>query len=158
MPRRRNTSPRTGKSLLEGVFGRARLARQAQEWSALYAWHRLAGERLTRHTRAEKVLGRTLLVRVATSAWANELTYLRADLLERLQRDPGAAFVNELRFTVGPLDGLPEWSDPEPPPVPAAAPGPAIDAGRVAEALLSVTDPELRAGLAELFARSQARG
>ena len=159
MPRRKNTSPRTGKSLLEGVFGRARLAREAQEWGALYAWHRLAGERLARHTRGEKVLGRTLLVRVATSAWANELTFLRADLLAGLRKDPGAAFVNELRFTVGPLDGLPEWSDPEPaPPPPAAAPGPAIDAGRVAEALLAVTDPELRAGLAELFARSQARG
>ena len=97
MPRRKNTSPRTGKSLLEGVFGRARLAREAQEWGALYAWHRLAGERLARHTRGEKVLGRTLLVRVATSAWANELTFLRADLLAGLRKDPGAAFVNELR-------------------------------------------------------------
>jgi hypothetical protein len=158
MPRRKNTSPRTGKSLLDGIFGRVRLAREAQEWSALYAWYRLAGERLSRHTRAEKVLGRTLLVRVATSAWANELTYLRADLLARLRLDPGAAVVNELRFTVGPLEGLPEWSDPEPAPPPPPVSPPAVDAGRVAEALLAVADPELRAGLAELFARSQARG
>ncbi len=156
MAKRLPQSPRPGRTLLDGVFKRSGLDREAREWRALYAWHRLCGPRLGRHARAERILGTTLLVRVATSAWANELSYLRADLLARLRADAHADWVSELRFTIGPFDGLPAWDDePALPPPPRGA-HPPIDAGRVAQALLQVTDPELRAALAELFARAQA--
>lgn len=159
MARRPPSSPRAGRSILEAVFSKTGLSRNAREWRALYTWHRLAGPRLGRHVHAERVHGTTLFVRVATAPWANEMSYLRAELLERLRADPGGSFITELRFTIGPLDGLPRWDEEDPslrPPPPPPLPAPAVDTGRVAQALLAVRDPELRAALGELFARAQA--
>src|SRR5205085_1830534 len=98
------------------------------------------------------------LVRVQSAPWANELSYLRAQLLARLQATPGGEGVTELRFTIGPLDELPVFDEAEPrlPPAPPPNP-PHVDDGQVAAALLQVKDPELRVALAELFARERAR-
>ena len=156
---RPGSAPRSGRSLLDGFFARTGLKQRSREWRALFTWHQLAGPRLQRHVRAERVLGTAMLVRVATAPWANEISYLRAELLERLRADPGAAWITEVRFTVGPLDELPSWEDtPEMtrPPAPPAPLPPVVDSGPVAEALLEVTDPELREALGELFARASA--
>src|SRR4051812_24489222 len=91
MAKRQASTPRSGRSLLEGVFTRTGLKQQAREWRAMYTWHQLAGPRLQRHVRAERVHGTVLMVRVATAPWANEISYLRAELLERLRADPSAA-------------------------------------------------------------------
>lgn len=156
MPKRKESEPRRGGSLVDVVFAKARLGKEARSWRALYAWHQLAGERLGRHARAERLWDDTLIIRVRTAAWANELSYLRATLLAELRRHPDLAHVNELRFTVGPLDELPDWDEElhpaAPPPPPKTRPP--LDASALAEALSAVRDPELRAALAELVARS----
>lgn len=153
--RRRRTSfgPRTGATLIDALFKRVNLDAKAREYRVLYAWHLMAGPRLAR-TRAECVRGNTLIVRVATAPWANQLSYLRADLLERLRATPGAEWIQELRFTIGPLDELPAWDDPPPPAPPPPPPRPPVDGTAMVEALQKVSDPELRAALAELFARA----
>src|SRR5256885_13988238 len=101
-PARESRGPRPGASLVDGVFARTGLLGEARDWRVLHAWHRMAGPRLARHTRAERVRGTTLVVRVATAPWANELSYLRAELLEKLRRAPEAAWIEELRLTIGP--------------------------------------------------------
>jgi hypothetical protein len=158
-PQRDCPRPARGRSLVEGAFRRAGLERDAREWRALAAWSRVAGPRLGGKTRAERVLRGSLIVRVESAAWANELGFLRTQLLEKLRATPGAEGIEELRFSIGPLAELPAWDDESPrsaPPPPAPEPPP-IDDGAVTAALLQVRDPELRGALAELFARSRAR-
>ena len=77
---RKSAGPRPGASLVDATFTRVGLGDKARDYAALWAWHRLSGERFGRRTRAERVQGRTLLVRVASAPWANELGYLRAHL------------------------------------------------------------------------------
>lgn len=152
---RASGSPRAGAGLVDEFFRRVNLDVKAREYRALFAWHRMAGPRLSRRTRAETVRGTTLFVRAATAPWANELSYLRAGLLERLRDTPGGEWIEELRFSIGPLDALPCWDDEPPPPPSPPAPGLVpLDGSAMAEALLKVTDPELRMALAELFARA----
>jgi hypothetical protein len=156
---RTSYGPRAGASLVDNLFVRVGLDTQAREYRAMHAWVRMAGPRLARNTRPERVMRDVLIVRVATAPWANELSYLRSSLLEKLQSTPGAQWIKELRFTIGPLEGLPSWDDDpaEPrPPQPDPGPPPPVDAGKVAGALMQVTDPELRAALAELFARANS--
>ena len=150
--------PRPGATLVDQLFNRVGLAEKAKAFRAMHAWHRMAGARLGKHTRPERVRGRALYVRVATAPWANELSYMRAHLLEQLRATRGAEWIDELSFTIGPLDGLPDFSDPvdaaaDAPPLP---PRPPIDGGAVAGELLRVEDPELRGALAELFAHAQS--
>ena len=143
--------------LLGGVFARVGLEREAREFQALYAWHRLAGERLGRHTRAEHVRGRTLVVRAASAPWANQLSYLRANLLRELQRTPGGEGIEELRFSIGPLAELPDFFEAPVAEAPMAKTvAPVVDRAAVTAALLEVRDPELRAAIADLFARGEA--
>jgi hypothetical protein len=143
------------ESLLRGLPASVR--DEARRFRALKAWHDAAGPRIRARVRGERVQGTTLVLRVSSAAWANELGMMRAELLKKLQETPGGEWLEDLRFTVGPLDGAPSWEEPdEPAPAPTArAHRPAIDDGQVAAALAEVSDPELRRALAELFARAR---
>ncbi len=107
--RKASESPQQGEVLLDGLFRRLGLQKQAHEWRVLAAWHEAAGAKLAAHARAERLVGNTLYVRVATAAWANELGYLKQQLLEKLCEALGGQGVKELRFTVGPLKDAPDW-------------------------------------------------
>jgi predicted nucleic acid-binding Zn ribbon protein len=158
-PKRKSVVPRQGEALLDGLFRRLGLEKEARSWRALQAWQSAAGPKIAERARAERVQGTTLILRVTSAAWANELGYLKGQLLERLQETPGADWITELRFSVGPLEGAPGWEGDLPiaapsPPTPELPP---VDDGEVAAALREVGDPELRGALAELFARARHR-
>ncbi|MEO6419892.1 MAG: DUF721 domain-containing protein [Polyangiaceae bacterium] len=142
-PRRRSTLKRP--ETLEGVLGRAGEDR--------FAWHRppiatriwtlAMGVRVAERAKPISLENGVLTVRVATSVWANELSFLQASLLERL-RDQGIA-VNELRFRVGPI---------EPPARPPerrgsrAVPAPAVLPRELAAHIAAIEDDELKEAIA----------
>ena len=150
--------PKPSGGLLDSFFARHKLTREAREYRALYAWHCLAGPRFGKRVRPERIWGQALVLRLASAAWANELGYLRHDLLSRLRGTPGGEWIEELRFTVGPLDELPSWDEvgERPPPRSMARPtAPPFDDAPVLAALQQISDPELRAALTELYARAR---
>ena len=51
----------------------------------------------------ESVRGKTLIVRVDSSAYAHELTLLKGEILERLRRALGGPLIDDMRTRVGPL-------------------------------------------------------
>src|SRR5258708_1741874 len=51
--RRHSAGPRPGGSLLDTVFVRTRMQKVARDYRALWAWHRVTGERFGGRTRAE---------------------------------------------------------------------------------------------------------
>jgi hypothetical protein len=155
---RRRAQPRQGEALIDGLFRRLGLEGEARKWRALQAFHDAAGERIGAKARALRVQGTTLHVAVQSAAWAQELSFLAAELLERLRATPGGEWITELRFEHRPLVEAPDWDQPAPaaPAAPPAAPAPVVKDGEVAAALREVGDPELRSALAELFARARA--
>ena len=96
----------------------------------------------------------TLLVATVSSAWANELTLLEEEILEKLAVAAGPATPTGLRFAVGPV------------PSPAAAPEelapksiPAPDAAELEVAndvSSAIEDPELRKMVQKAIAASLA--
>jgi hypothetical protein len=135
-----------------------RLDETVRGMRAMRAFSQAAGTRILARARAERLRGRTLYVRVATAAWSQELHTISSAILARMQALPGGEEVDALRFSVGDVEALPDWTTPSAGP-PAATPRPRKPAAPVAhavhEALASVDDPELRAKLAELIARSR---
>src|SRR2546423_737487 len=109
---RSKSRPTDADTLIDGIFRRCNLDQKARDYRAMAAWHAIAEGRLGHHTRPERVRGNQLIVRVANAAWANELGFLLTQLRERLQATPGAEWIEDLRFTIGPLDELPSWADP----------------------------------------------
>ncbi|HEX2573204.1 MAG TPA: DUF721 domain-containing protein [Polyangia bacterium] len=154
---------RQGEQLLGGLFRRLGLVEQARAWRAMASWARAAGPRIAKHARAEQLRNKTLVVRVVSSAWANELSFLKAELLAKLHELPGGDAVQDLRFSVGPLGDAPSWEEPAEAKAGRKAkrrrPAPPVmkdevEGAALAEALGEVADPELRATLARLFGRS----
>jgi predicted nucleic acid-binding Zn ribbon protein len=114
-------------------------------------WARVAGPQLAARTWPTAVHGDTLIVHVHDSQWLHELTYMRQDLLQRLDvLLPGAA-PKLLKLRLGEVLPVAQRPVPEsPPPPPKLAPprfSPEPDAGTRA-ALDAVADPELKQILA----------
>jgi hypothetical protein len=144
--RRRLDAPEPLEQVLERA-GENRFAKK-QLPMPLATWRAAVGPRIADRTRPVALERDVLVVKVATSVWANELSMLAPELIAKL-----ATFgiqVKALKFRVGPLDvveGMPQRKNYRqvPPPAPLAP--------ELARTLARVEDDDLRAVL-ESAARS----
>jgi hypothetical protein len=115
------------------------------------AWPQVAGPALAARTWPAAISGDLLVVHVHDSQWLHELTYMRQDLLRRLQALAPSAGLAGLRLRLGDVPPVSQRQAPEsPPPPPKLAPprlSPEPDAPTRA-ALDAVADPELKQILA----------
>ncbi len=75
-----------------------------READAVLAWPKAVGARVAARTQAERLVDDTLVVRVATAAYANELVMLKRMILEKLATAISGQPVREIRFYVGTID------------------------------------------------------
>jgi predicted nucleic acid-binding Zn ribbon protein len=101
--RPRNPEPETAASLLPMLVARLGGDGRALEQRVFGAWPGVVGDLLRRRTRPEALRGKTLIVRVESSALAHELSLLRAQVISQLGLAIGPGVVEELRTRVGPL-------------------------------------------------------
>jgi len=66
---------------------------------AFLAWEEAAGDAAA-HSRPFRFRDSTLIVEVTESAWINELSMRKTDIINRLERAVGERVVKELRFEV----------------------------------------------------------
>ena len=96
--RRRRADPIHLSSLvedgLEGLVGKTR----ALELRARRAWPEAVGPAIAARTKATSLSRGVLKVSVSSAAWLNELTYLRDDILKRLQNQFGRETIREIHF------------------------------------------------------------
>jgi hypothetical protein len=153
---RKSVQPIATELLMEPLFVWLKLDEPARSFRALKAFWDAAGDRLRLHARGERLRGSILMVRVRSAAWSQQLHLMKTQVLERVRASRGGAGVQDLRFTVGAVEVLPDWSAPPAPPDPplrAPEPTPAT----VLDALVEVGDDELRGGLARLVEASARR-
>lgn len=145
--RRKNLeAPERIESVLERA-GENRFARR-QLPIPLAQWRAAVGPRVADRARPIALERGVLVVKVTTSVWANELSMLGSELIEKLASS--GFVVKALRFRVGPLDvieGIPQTRDYRsiPPPVPLGT--------ELEHSLARVEDDELRS-MIERAARS----
>ena len=77
-----------------GLYG------ELQAWRAVEEWPEVVGARVSRHTRAVGFREGILRVEVEGSAWMQELSFLKRDLIGRLNQYLGSPLVREVRFVV----------------------------------------------------------
>ena len=76
------------------------------------AWSEVVGDDVAQHSRARGVRNGVLEIVVDAPAWATQLRYLEADLVERASRLVGPGVVSAVRVSVDPG---PATTRPEPP-------------------------------------------
>ena len=115
-------------------------------------WRRLVGDRVARRTEPGALVGGVLTIYVASAPWAQELSLLTSELLERLK--PLGLAISSVRFRVRQQIQGPT-SQPKRRPL-ARAPLP----GELQQRVDSIEDPELRqviADAAELWLGREAK-
>ena len=136
-------------SAVESVLGKLALKAELIELNVRNAWRDAVGESIARRSAAMKLAQGTLVVVVESTTWKNELTFIEADIVTRVnecfhRRCPSSSMkqpVRKLRLQVGAL--------PEPPSekeaAPAKLPEPtAAERSEVERRLEGVTDPDVR--------------
>lgn len=88
-----------GKWLWE-VLRQLGIEQEFRAHRALSAWEAIVGEALARVAQPLRLEGGTLWVAVKSNAWAQELQFQKATLLERLNREAGSECFREIRFVV----------------------------------------------------------
>jgi len=143
----------TAPESLQAILDRAGESRFARLRPAIAPslWRDVVGARIADRAVPISLHGGVLLLRVATSVWAHELSLLAETLCERL-RERGVQ-ARELRFQVGPLATV------ERPPERRATrivpPAPEISPA-LAQAVAAVADPGLREAIARAMASNLA--
>jgi predicted nucleic acid-binding Zn ribbon protein len=79
---------------LERLGFSARLGKQA----AVLQWSEIAGPKIAEETKALRIDGDTLVVKVNRAAWRQQLTFLKSELLLRLELKLGKEVIKDIRF------------------------------------------------------------
>lgn len=132
--------------MLDGQLRRLNLQDKTRERQIIREWPGVAGVRTAEHARPVRYSEWTLVVRVDSSVWMQELTYHKSRYAEELNRRLGAYLVREVRLELGELPpdprllrvGLKEESEEQGEPIP---PEVVADIDRQVADLL---DPELQ--------------
>jgi hypothetical protein len=99
--RPRNEAPESAAALINQVIARIGGEGRGLEQRIYAVWDDAVGPMLAKRARPEGVRGRTLVVRVESSALAHEIALLRRQILDRLGRALGQDALDDLRTRVG---------------------------------------------------------
>lgn len=92
------------RGILNKVLARKGLAAKVSKYEFIMHWPEIVGPAFVTVSKPECILKDTLVVRVISSGWAQEMGFVKPILLQKLARylPPGQS-VREVTFRVGPL-------------------------------------------------------
>lgn len=64
-------------------------------------WKEVVDERVGKHAEAIKIRNRTLYLSVSSPAWAQELSFLKKEIIERYNKKAGSEVIDDIRFKTG---------------------------------------------------------
>ncbi|HEY3353052.1 MAG TPA: DUF721 domain-containing protein [Polyangia bacterium] len=116
------------------------------EQRALLCWPDVVGPRVAARAQAHRLQRGVLTVRVDGAAWLSELTYLKADIRDRMNDRLGGHPIVELRLVPGTI--TPRAAEPERlVPAPAQREPLPAEIAEAEAAAAHIPDPELRAAV-----------
>jgi predicted nucleic acid-binding Zn ribbon protein len=106
-PFEKGRDPLRFSSVLDGVTDALGWRTPLAQTDLAAAWRSIAGAETARHTTVEGFADGVLLVRCDSTAWATQLSLMRAQISDRIDKDFPDAGVESLRF-LGP--NTPSWN------------------------------------------------
>jgi predicted nucleic acid-binding Zn ribbon protein len=85
-------------NIIEKVMKQLGLSKRYNEQKAVLAWDRVVGERIRKKTHPLYARDGKLVVEVENSAWMNELSFLKSDIITKLNRDLGDWVIDDIVF------------------------------------------------------------
>lgn len=75
------------------------LGRTIQACRLLSLWNEVVDERIGKHTEAVKIRNRVLHINASTPTWANELTFLRMEMVKKFNEKAGEEAIRDIKFS-----------------------------------------------------------
>lgn len=82
--------------LKEGTLGRA-----VREGRVVTLWETTVSSEIARHTEAVKIHRKTLYVNVKSPVWAQELNFLKVQIIDKINQAAGYPAIKDIRFKAG---------------------------------------------------------
>jgi predicted nucleic acid-binding Zn ribbon protein len=155
-PSRRRKDVAPAGEAIAAALDQAGLTSAVRAHRILTEWRQMVGDRIAARTWPDGLKDRVLWVRVASSAWLHELTLLRAQVLDGIDRVLGAPrLVDELRLHLGArtqvdaddvlaLARQARQRRPRPPPRPLPPPATGAAVAAIERDTAGIADAELR--------------
>ena len=144
-------------SVLNGIARRHGMEAKLLEHKLLKNWAEIAGEPIAAHTRPDQIKFKKLYLVAESSVWIQHLTYLKPELIQKVNAAAERPMITDVVLRVGTLNRTePARKTEESDDTIVPAPSPQSLAEAEAHAAV-VTDPELRARLTETIAQALNR-
>lgn len=88
-------------AILKNLLTDSRKNADAQLMQIWQLWDEVVGSVVAENAQPEAFKGTLLLVRVASSPWAQQLQFMKKDIIDKVNRALGKELVREIRFKVG---------------------------------------------------------
>ena len=85
--------------ILQGMD--AGVGRAIKSCSLLSLWDQVVDERTSKHAEAVKIRNRVLYVSTSTSTWAQELSFLKKEIIDKFNGVAGQEVIKDIRFRAG---------------------------------------------------------
>lgn len=92
-----NDPEKIGGLILQAL-DRMGYAGRIHKQSAVTGWSEIVGEDISKETRALKIDGDTLVVKVHKAAWRQQLIFMKDELLNKIRINLGDESVKDIRF------------------------------------------------------------
>ncbi len=88
-------------SLLNKTLASHGLTTRLKEYRVVGRWEKIVGKVIARHAQPSSLRGKKLSVAVDSSAWMQQLSLLKPDLIEKLNHGLGAGSIQDITFKMG---------------------------------------------------------
>ena len=136
--------------VLETSLKRLDLNARLDDYGVWTIWNQTVGAAIARNAQPEKIRNGTLMVKVSSPVWMQQLQFMKEMIAAKLNEQLQSTVVKNIFFVVGHIELPPDES---PPPAAATAPR-LVDASFIE----TIDDPEIRDAFKKLlssFARRQ---
>ena len=129
------------QAAVKGALHRLNLDAKMKGYAAWGVWEKAVGDKIAQQAQPAFMRGGVLFVKCSSSAWMQQLQFMKGKICEQLNRLLGKEVIKDIRFQMGMIDH-PSRGD-------ASVKGQevALDAAeqaRIDEALQPLADPEMR--------------
>ncbi len=94
----KRSEPMELSGLLESVLHELGLGLRLKQWKVVERWPNIVGERIAKAATPERIENGKLLVRVQSPAWRNELTFLKKEIIAKINAAMGEEIVKDIIF------------------------------------------------------------
>ena len=157
MPFRRGR-PTKLQDILDPYLRNTGLKRRLEESRILCHWPEIVGKAISENTQPSGVRNRVLQIKVINSVWMQQLQFMKGMILQKIKNQDESKGIEDIKFYLGEIDrSQQEAGKISPLPVRWGTLG-KEEKEKIEKEIEGVEDPDIREGLARLFAKGMQAG